>query len=198
LLLAVTVVAIAGYVGFSRLRTHANVLPALTSVAALDPSMSLIPTGRIAPGFHLTNVSGKTFSLSTQRGHPVLLEFFAVWCPVCHRETPVMAKIERTYVSKGVRIWAILANPYGPNYELSARRDLSRATAADLGWYARTYKARYPLLVDPQFATVNRYGAGSYPTLYVIGSTGKIEYATSGLQPYSALSRQLDRALASR
>jgi peroxiredoxin len=197
-ILAVGIVVIAGYATIHRAAATPQRPAGLADVAALDPNTSLVPQGMIAPGFHLRDANGKTYSLWAQHGHPVLLEFFAVWCPVCHRETPAMTKLEKTYVPKGVRVWAVLANPYGQNYELSQRRDLSLATRDDLGWYARNYNARYPLLVDPKFATVNRYGAGQYPTLYVIDSSGKVSYARSGLQPYSTLSRQLDRALASK
>jgi peroxiredoxin len=197
-LIAAVLVVAAGYAGISHLRANSKTLPALTTVAALDPSTSLIPREQIAPGFHLKDASGSTYSLWAQHGHPVLLEFFATWCPVCHHEAPVMERIERAYAAKGVRVWSVLANPYGRNYELSGRTDLSLATVADLHWYAKTYGATYPLLVDPAFTTVNRYGAGQYPTLYVIGKTGMVSYAASGLETYSTLSGQIDRVLKTR
>jgi thiol-disulfide isomerase/thioredoxin len=135
-------------------------------------------------------------SLAAQRGHPVLLEFFATWCPHCHREAPVVAKVTKAYGPKGVRVWAILANPYGPNYEASAGKDVHVADTADLVDYAQTYGANYPLLIDPEFATVNRYGAQGYPTIYLIDRTGKVASVSKGEIPYALLAKQIDRLTA--
>jgi peroxiredoxin len=86
---------------------------------------------------------------------------------------------------------AVLANPYGSNYEVSQGKDLTIATPRDLSWYRDTYGANYPLYVDSTFRAVNRYGAGSYPTIYVIDAKGKVAYAHQGQIPPSVLSRAI-------
>src|SRR5271157_4893741 len=46
-------------------------------------------------------------SLAALRGHPVLLFFWAHWCPDCKAEAPVLADLKNTYGSKGL----VLAGP---------------------------------------------------------------------------------------
>lgn len=193
-----TVLAVVAILGYAAMRQRANSTPnALTDAAMLNPASSLLPVGRIAPHFTLKDASGHSYNLAAQRGHPVLLEFYAVWCPVCHGEAPIMERIAQKYVPKGARVWAVLANPYGRNYEISGRTDLHLATANDTRWYKRTYGATYPQLIDPNFRTVNTYGARSYPGLYVVDKDGFVRFATAGHTPYSKLSHELDRSFKS-
>jgi peroxiredoxin len=169
--------------------------PGLTDPNAFNPAPALLSAGQTAPDFTLQDANGKTYHLAAQRAHPVLLEFFAVWCPVCQAEAPTLARITSTYTSRGVRVWSILASPYGKNYDLSGRSDLRLADTSDLTWFARTFNVQHPQLIDPSFAVVNQYGIHAYPGLYVINGKGVITQATSGRESYAKLSRALDQAL---
>jgi len=44
----------------------------------------------------------KPSSLAALRGHPVLLFFWAHWCPDCKAEAPVLASLRNTYGPKGL------------------------------------------------------------------------------------------------
>jgi peroxiredoxin len=176
----------------SRSATHGA---ALTNAAALNPAASLLSTGSVAPSFTLKDVNSKTYSLAAQRGHPVLLEFFAVWCPHCQHEAQTIQQINQKFAAKGVRVWSILANPYGPNYDNSFGTDTTPATKGDLAWFSRTFGEHVPQLVDPSFHVVNEYGVSGYPGIYVINKQGVIVNARSGEQSYATLAQALDRAL---
>jgi hypothetical protein len=106
-----------------------------------------------------------------------------------------MAALTRDYMPRGVRVWSVLANPYGKNYEASGRSDLSLATHEDLSWFATTFDVRHPQLIDPTFATVNEYGVNAYPGIYVVNSKGVTTFASSGHQGFLKLSTALDNAL---
>src|SRR6476660_9343656 len=60
--------------------------------------MSHIVAGNVAPGFSLTSLVGKEFSLGTalQCG-PVVLAFFKVSCPVCKFTFPFLQRIYKQY-----------------------------------------------------------------------------------------------------
>ena len=109
-----------------------------------------------------------------------------------------MQRLADTYASKGVRTWMILANPYGPNYDRSFGQDTTPATKADLVWFRKTFHETLPMLVDPTFNVVNRYQVNSYPSIYVVNSSGVITSASTGEVPYNTLSAAVSGALAGK
>lgn len=172
-------------------RSNAPTASALTDPNALNPAPRVLSVGSPAPDFDLATLDGQRIRLSGLRGHPVVLEFFAIWCPHCQNEAPVLNQIDSAFASRGVRTLAILANPYGRHYDTSGGTDRRPADRADLTWYETTFKVQYPTLIDPSFATVNRYGASSYPTIYVIDGQGVIRFVQAGEVPYQTLANIL-------
>lgn len=191
----ITVLAIAAIAAYALIGTsRATSKPGLADPNAMNPG-TMLHAGNIAPHFTLKDLNGKSYTLAAQRGHPVLLEFFATWCPVCQAEAPVMAKLTKNYQSKGVRVWSVMSSPYGRNYEDSGRKDLTLATASDLNWYAKQFNVRHPQLVDPSFSATNRYGVSSTPGIFVVDSAGMLSYAQAGERPYAEIARALNSAL---
>jgi thiol-disulfide isomerase/thioredoxin len=58
--------------------------------------------GALAPVFTLTDVNGKTVSLSDFRGKPVYLDFWASWCGPCMREMPSSAELKKKFAGKDI------------------------------------------------------------------------------------------------
>jgi peroxiredoxin len=200
LITIVAVLIIAGY-GFYQANAHKTTTnssgPALTDPSKYNPKGAMLKVGATAPDFTLKDINGKSYNLAAQKGHPVFLEFFAVWCPHCQHEAPIVQKLSTQYASKGVRVWSVLANPYGPNYDASLGQDRSAATKQDVQQFSSLYSQYDPKLIDPSFNVVNEYGISSYPGLYVIDKTGKIVYSNSGETPQSALTSAINKALKS-
>lgn len=171
--------------------------PGLANASLLAPAQKPLSIGTKAPDFTLATVDGKKYTLSQFRGHPVLLEFFAVWCPHCQNMAPVIEGVSGQYKSQGLQVFSVLASPYGRNYDSSGGSDLSLATASDMRWFQSNYAVQHPLLVDPKFTATNTYGAYSYPTLYVIDGKGIIRYTSYGEVPASTLDAAIQKALTS-
>jgi len=60
----------------------------------VNATRTFVPTK--APDFELALFSGKTIKLSDFRGKkPVVLNFWASWCPPCREEAPALSKIAK-------------------------------------------------------------------------------------------------------
>lgn len=60
----------------------------------------------------LTDTSGQTIDLSTFKGKPLVVNFWASWCPPCVAEMPELSKFYEQYRAKGVQMIGIaIDNP---------------------------------------------------------------------------------------
>lgn len=60
-----------------------------------------------APDLDLIAFDGKRFKLSELKGHVVLLEFWAGWCPSCKESLPFLQQIQAQYGARGLRVVAV-------------------------------------------------------------------------------------------
>lgn len=77
--------------------------PALSEVEGPAPpaEMSISPYPQnAAPDFTLAQLKGDPLTLSSFRGKPVLINFWATWCPPCRRELPALQAAYTAYQDK--------------------------------------------------------------------------------------------------
>jgi thiol-disulfide isomerase/thioredoxin len=58
--------------------------------------------GRDAPAYRTVTLEGDTVALDALRGSVVLLNAWAIWCPPCIEEMPVLRDMHRRYGSEGL------------------------------------------------------------------------------------------------
>jgi peroxiredoxin len=171
---------------------------ALTNPGDLNPAGHTLAVGTRAPDFTLSTIAGKSYTLSNYRGKAVLLEFFAIWCPHCQATAPKLTALDSAFAKKPFQSLAVLASPYGKDYDTSGGTDTRLADKSDMTWFINNFHVTHPSLVDPNFKYVNVYGANSYPTIYILDRTGKITYSHQGDIDYSTLTAQVNKALAAK
>jgi thiol-disulfide isomerase/thioredoxin len=157
-----------------------------------SPRTTTLPVGSPFPDFDLATVNGQHYTLSHYKGNPILVEFFAVWCPHCQRMAPIIDQLHAAFKAKGLQVLAILANPYGRNYERSGGTDTRLADKSDIQWYTQNFRPTYPLLIDPNFKVTNEAGAIGYPTIYVLDKSLRVRSVTQGEVPYNQLADVLN------
>jgi cytochrome c biogenesis protein CcmG/thiol:disulfide interchange protein DsbE len=129
-----------------------------TSTGTQPPQ--LLGVGALAPDFELTNVdTGQPVTLSSLRGKPVWLNFWATWCPPCKTELPFMKQLYDKYGSQNLVIVGIdmQENP-------SAVRSFVQSNG-----YAWTF------VVDTDGAVTNRYFMAGIPTHVFVDRNGVIQ-----------------------
>lgn len=114
--------------------------------------------GQLAPDFTLQLISGGNLTLSELRGHPVVLNFWASWCPVCQKELPVLQTAMTEWESQGV-------NVVGVNLREDATTVEKFATANNL---------TFPLALDTDGIVAQNYQVLGIPTAIFIDSEGVI------------------------
>ncbi len=80
------------------------------SAQANSPSSLGYLQGATAPDFTYTLLDGTEMSLSSLRGKPVVLNFWASWCPPCRAEARTLEKVWEAYKGKGVQFLGVAVN----------------------------------------------------------------------------------------
>jgi peroxiredoxin len=144
-------------------------LVALMGLPAFDVwSMgSRVPTvGMQAEDFQLTDLDGKTQSLSQYRGKIVLVNFWATWCKPCTTEMPAMQAIYDKLRGKGFVVLAV--------NELE--------DDAQVREHIKQYGHTFPVLMDRDNKVANQFGVFGLPVSVFIDQEGRVqEYIKGGL-----------------
>ena len=59
------------------------------------------------PEVTMTDMAGRPVSLADLRGRPLLINFWATWCPPCREEMPALEQIERKWAERGAAVVVI-------------------------------------------------------------------------------------------
>jgi len=135
---------------------------ALVIVFALkqdNPYLKFSPlrVGQPAPGFTLPGLDGKMVSLSDYRGHVVLVNVWATWCPPCVDEMPSMEKLYRELKGENFEILAVSIDALG-----------KKAVAPFMKKYSLSFQA----LMDPDGTIKALYQTTGVPESFIINQEG--------------------------
>jgi len=159
------------FAGCSSQSESADVTPTPTPAVTATPTVTPIgpKTGKLAPDFILPSISGEEVKLSDFRGKPVLVNFWATWCPPCRAELPYLISAHNDYADQGL---VILAVDIGEN--LSTVKDFVEQREIPL-----------TVLLDSKNKTARAYHIGAIPTSFLIDRQGIIQEVRLGAFPDS-------------
>jgi len=150
------VVALVGslWVGMTRVRAGASDL----SAGAPRPEV-----GHTAPDFTLPTPDGGEIRLSDLRGRPVVVNFWATWCPPCRYEVPALEQAHRELGGDAIILGVDV-----------------QESAATVQSFASEVGMTYPVVLDARAEVARAYRVRAYPTTYFIDSRGMITHVVTG------------------
>src|SRR3984885_4452264 len=131
-----------------------------------------------APDFMQTqdwfNTPGmKPLSLSSLRGHVVLIDFWTYTCINCIRTLPYLKAWDASYRHDGLTIVGVETPEFAFEHD-----------AANVSNAIKQFGLRYPVVQDNEMGTWNAYGNEYWPADYLIDAHGQVRYAAFGEGDY--------------
>lgn len=117
-----------------------------------------------APPFSLTDLSGKAVSLADYKGKPLIINFWATWCPPCKAEMPELQRARDARKDAGLEVLAI-------NFKEKPE------TAAD---FVRKNGYSMAFLLDELGVAGKDYQVFGLPTSYFVDRSGTIRHTYHG------------------
>jgi thiol-disulfide isomerase/thioredoxin len=162
-LLAIALTAVA--MGFVAVRfveaaheTLARTRGGACQALAPDPLPESLRSGP-APNFQLPDALGRSISLRGQLGHPVLINFWATWCPPCVDEVPSLEDLARRIDGSDLRLLAV---------------------SVDDDWAAIRHffvkGSPMGVLLDTSHTVPKTFGTEKYPESFMVDATGRVRY----------------------
>ncbi|MGB6386842.1 MAG: TlpA disulfide reductase family protein [Terriglobales bacterium] len=162
----------------------------------LQKNLNLLAlVGQPAPPLQITQYLGsKPPALSSLKGSPVLLFFWAHWCIDCKAEVPVIARLRQEFAPEGLVV-------IGPTQLYGYAAQGADATPEQERAYIESVREHYysslqdmPVPLSKQ--NFNAYGASTTPTLVVLNRAGQVAMYHPGALSYDELRSTLQKAVA--
>jgi cytochrome c biogenesis protein CcmG, thiol:disulfide interchange protein DsbE len=114
--------------------------------------------------FSVNDFSGKTVRLSDFRGHPVVVNLWASWCPPCRAEMPTLIQFYQAHQPEGLVFLAVNSEDDSP--------------------LAQAFMSRIPLpftvLYDPEGQIMRALGADGLPDTFLIDRNSMLRFSWTG------------------
>ena len=136
----------------------------IAAALLLAPDATLAVDTQAAPDVAVQDAHGATVRLSAYKGHVLLIDFWASWCPSCQASFPALDALSREYEPRGVVVLAVNVD--------ERRRD------ADA--FLNAHQHTMMVLFDPKGDAPLAFGVRGMPTSFVIDRAGTIRFAHTG------------------
>ena len=114
--------------------------------------------GAPAPDWTNPRLGGGTLSMTQLRGKPLLLDFFATWCPPCNAEAPMIDAAYEKYKGRGLQVVGV---------------DLQE-NAAKAREFVAKHRLAFPAVVDSG-VLLDQYQINGMPVAAFINKNGVVK-----------------------
>lgn len=142
------------------------ILQSSLSAAALGDQDIGIPVGTVAPAAEVQRLDGSKANLSSYFGkQPVLIEFWATWCPNCKALEPALKEAKQKY---GDRMKFV-------GVAVTVNQSVARVKA-----YVEEHKVPLEMYWDAQGKAVDVYEVPATSFIVIVDRSGKVAYGGVG------------------
>ena len=134
---------------------------------------------RPAPDFVLQTFQGDTISLADLRGRPMVINFWASWCPPCRDEAPLLERTWRAYKNRDLIFLGV---------NIQDRKE-------DAVNYMREFDITFPNGPDPTGEITINYGVSGLPVTFFVSRDGKVVRRWVGALEHSVLIRSIEEIM---
>lgn len=113
--------------------------------------------GSPVPDFELSDITRKKYKIQDLNGKPVVINFWATWCPPCKSELPLFQDLKAIH-SDDLEILAVNIQE-------------SKVTVAS---FIDKNKYNFPVLLDENGMVTDEFGVFAYPATFFIDKEGII------------------------
>jgi thiol-disulfide isomerase/thioredoxin len=128
------------------------------------PLLDPMPDRPPAPAFDLPGPDGTTHSLAAMQGKPVIVNFWATWCPPCRAEMPSMQRAWEQLKDDDVLLIAINVGE----------------SKADIDAFLAEVPVSFPLPMDETMGVSQAWPMKGLPTTFVVDPEGRLVYRAQG------------------
>ncbi|MBQ6894100.1 MAG: TlpA family protein disulfide reductase [Clostridia bacterium] len=129
-----------------------------------------------APDFTVVDSLSEKVKLSDMRGKPVVVNFWASWCPPCKAEMPDFEKLYKTYGDDITIMMVNMTDGYQETYE--------KAEA-----HIKENNYTFPVYYDIDYSAATAYRVTSLPATYFIDAQGNLVTHAKGMIDYETLKK---------
>lgn len=142
----------------------AVVLGAWPACSGLDHDDEVPSAGAPSLDFVLQDMNGKDVRLADFKGRPVLINFWATWCPPCKAEMPAIDAYYEAHRGEGLTVLAVNS------------QDAPTTVQA----FINAQGFHFPVLLDQHNVVSDLYQVQGLPTTFVIDRDGVIQHIQIG------------------
>ena len=126
--------------------------------------------GTPAPDFKLLDADEKEHTLAEYKGKPVIVNFWATWCPPCRKEIPSMNRAWHKIKDEGIAMIAINVGE----------------SADEVFAFTAEYPIDFTVLLDNSGQVSSSWPIRGLPTTFILDTDGNLVYQAVGGREWDA------------